>query len=546
MTTAASMSIPRFRPGLGVLVPAIRLPGDYSQVDRFRALARDGAAGFLVFGGDEELLPPFLRSLREAAGRPLLLMADAERGVGQQVAGCLELAPLLAVGATQSEERAYQHGRITAIEARAMGLNMVLAPVADVLSLRSNPIVGNRSFGANPGLVARLVAAWIAGAQDQGVLACAKHFPGHGHTAGDSHAELPTVDADAQTLRCRELPPFQAAVAAGVGAIMTAHVAYPALDSAPGVPATLSPRVLRQLLRDEMGFGGLVLSDALIMEGLLVAGGGERLTEAEASVRCVEAGCDIVLHPTDPYAVADALEAAAEKGRIDLLEVGSRLRLTLADLAVESPELQPVRGEHLYAAFGLARDALTALRNEAGLLPLDPARRRRTLAVLVDDDGEPRRGEAFRERSADFDLGFFHVTAGAAPPFSGALDGLLQDADLVWLGVACSIRAWKGRAGLSGELAELVSRILRVAGHKTVCVAFTAPGALDGVDPPPRTLVAAWGDASVCVRAALDAVLSGGASEGHRPVRFRGRVTARKPRRRRDLWICLFWLNGSP
>src|SRR5262249_51739153 len=137
------------------------LPGDYARADHFRALARDGAAGFLVFGGDDELLPAFLRSLRESAGRPLLVMTDAERGVGQQVAGCMELAPLMCVGATFSEDRAYQHGRTTAIEARAMGVNMVLAPVADVLSLPSNPIVGNRSFGSNPDLVARLVAAWI-------------------------------------------------------------------------------------------------------------------------------------------------------------------------------------------------------------------------------------------------------------------------------------------------------------------------------------------------------------------------------------------------
>jgi beta-glucosidase-like glycosyl hydrolase len=507
---------PRLRPGLGVLVPAIRLPGDYARVDFFRELARDGAAGFLVFGGDDELLPPFLRSLHEAAGRPLLTMTDAERGVGQQVNGCLHLPPLMSVGATFSEERAYQHGRTTGIEARAMGFNMLLAPVADVLSLPTNPILGNRSFGANPDLVAKLVAAWVAGAQDQGVLACAKHFPGHGDTASDSHAALPVVTAELELLRRRELKPFQAAVAAGVGAIMTAHVVYPALDATPGLPATLSRKILVDLLREEMGFGGLVLSDALIMEGVLLADGPTKISEAEAAVRSIAAGCDLVLHPTDPYEVATALEKAAVDGRIDLDAIDGRLQLTLADLAVDSPELQPVRAEHEYAAFGLARDALTVVRNDVRLLPLEN-KKRRVFGILLDDDDEPRREEMFRERAAEFAGGLSRCTPERAEPCAAEIRHKIAEAELVFLGVACSIRAWKGRAGLDPRLVRVMSEILRSAGDRTVVVNFSAPGAVAEVDPPPATLVAAWGDAPSCVRAAIDSVLSGGPLRGLDP-----------------------------
>jgi beta-glucosidase-like glycosyl hydrolase len=512
----ATAPFPRLRPGLAALVPAIRLPGDYARADHFRELARDGVAGFLVFGGDDELLPSFLRNLRESAGRPLLVMTDAERGVGQQVVGCLDLAPLMAVGATSSEERAYQHGRTTAIEARAMGINMVLGPVADVLSLASNPIMGNRSFGSNPELVARLVAAWIAGAQEQGVLACAKHFPGHGDTSADSHAALPVVDADLDLLTCRELKPFQAAVAAGVGAIMTAHVVYPALDATPGLPATLSRRVLVDLLREEMGFGGLVLSDAVIMEGVLVANDGSRITEAEASLRCIEAGCDLVLHPTDPYEVATALEKAAAEGRIDLMSIDGRLQLTLADLAVDSPDFQPMRAEHEYAAFGLARDGLTVIRNEAGLLPL-VAKRRSVFALIVDDDDDPKREEPFRERAADFPGGIARVTPATAESEGPRLLDRAAESDLVFVAVACSIRAWKGRAGLEPSLVRLLSDVLRAAGERTVVAVLSAPGAVGDVSPPPATLVAAWGDAPVCVRAAIDVVLSGGPLRGLDP-----------------------------
>ncbi len=513
----ASASFPRLRPGLAALVPAIRLPGDYARADHFRELARDGVAGFLVFGGDDELLPPFLASLRESAGRPLLVMTDAERGVGQQVQGCMDLPPLMAVGATSSEERAYQHGRTTAIEARALGINMVLAPVADVLSLSSNPILGNRSFGGNPELVARLVAAWIAGAQEQGVLACAKHFPGHGDTSADSHAALPVVGADRGLLARRELKPFQAAVAAGVGAVMTAHVVYPALDATPGLPATLSRKVLVDLLRDEMGFGGLVLSDAVIMEGVLIAADGSRISEAEASLRCIAAGCDLVLHPTDPYDVATALEKAASEGRVDLMSIDGRLQLTLADLAVDSPDFQPMRAEHEYAAFALARDGLTAVRNETRLLPL-VQRRRRVFGLLLDDDDEPRREDPFRERASDFAGGLLRVTSSTAGDDAAAVFDRVAEADLVFLAVACSIRAWKGRAGLDLPLARLAGEVLHRAGERTVVVVLSSTVAVADVAPAPATLVAAWGDAPVCVRAAIDVVLSGGPLRGLDPA----------------------------
>jgi hypothetical protein len=258
-----------------------------------------------------------------------------------------------------------------------------------------------------------------------------------------------------------------------------------------------------------------VLSDALIMEGLLLAGGGDKITEAEASLRSIAAGCDLLLHPTNPYEIADVLEKASAEGRVDLMSIDGRLQLTLADLSVESPEIQPMRAEHQYAAYGLARDSLTAIRNEGGLLPLR-AKGRSVLALLVDDDDEPRREEPFRERAAEFTAGFVRCTPSVSDETSRILDSV-ADADLVFLAVACSIRAWKGRAGLDPKLARLVGEVLRAAGNRTVVVVFSAPGALAGVEPAPSTLVAAWGDAPVCVRAAIDAVLTGGPLRGLDP-----------------------------
>jgi len=508
-----------------VLVPAVRLPRDYRRAEELRRLAREGVAGFLIFGGDRELLPAFVASLRRAAGRPLLIMTDAERGLGQQVHGCLTLPPLMAVGATLSEERAYEHGRLTALEARAMGINMVLAPVLDVLSRATNPIIGNRSLGANPGAVASLGVAWIAGAQDQGVLACAKHFPGHGDTDEDSHDALPTVSADAELLRARELVPFRAAVRAGVGAVMTAHVAYPALDPRPRMPASLSRPILVDLLRDDLGFGGLVISDALVMSGLLLAGEeGTPLEEPEAAVRCVEAGCDLLLHPADSDAVATALEAASEVGRVDLLAARSRVALTLADLVVESRGAHGVMPEHLYDVYGLARDSLAVLRNAGRRLPLARRPQETWLALLVDDDDEPGRAAPFTERAPDFAAGVVRLSDWRAKPgdedqggSNAALLRRVDVADGVLLAIACHQRAWKGRAGLKPGLLRLVATVLERADGRVVTLLLAAPGVLADLPVPPPTLVACWGDAPVSVRAALDLLLTGGPMRGLDP-----------------------------
>ncbi len=513
-----SVPVPRRCPGLGVLVPAIRLPRDYARVDHFRRLAADGVAGFLVFGGERDLMPALLAGLRQAARRPLLFMMDAERGVGQQVEGCLDLPPLLAVGATLSEERAYEHGRATALEARALGINMLLAPVADVLSHATNPIIGNRSFGANPETVASLTAAWISGAQDQGVLACAKHFPGHGDTSVDSHEGLPIVVADRETLDVRELVPFRAAVRAGVGAIMTAHVAYPALDPLPRLPASLSAHILQDVLRGELGFGGLIVSDALVMAGLLDSGEGpEPLSGAEAALRCISAGCDLLLYPDDAYVTAAALEEAHTAGHIDLQAIDGRLGLTLADLIVESREPQKLAADHLYDAYGLARDGITVIRDELPLLPLSVRPGDNVMALLIDDDNEPGREHAMRAAGHGFPAGFARVTDWDGDR-NGPLVSLVDEAALVVLAVACAQRAWKGRPGLKPSLRDLVGHVIERAEGRVVCLLLASPGVIADVRPQPRTLIAAWGDAPVSVRAALDVLLSGSPMRGLDPA----------------------------
>jgi beta-glucosidase-like glycosyl hydrolase len=236
----------------------------------------------------------------------LLLGSDLERGAGQQVRGLTELPPPAALGYLNDLDATYAAGSITGTEARAVGVSWAFAPVCDLDLEPRNPIVQTRAFGADAERVGLHAAAWIRGCQEHGVLACAKHYPGHGRTTTDSHEGLPIVDAAAAELQVVDVAPFRAAVGAGVGSVMPAHVAYPAWDGT-GVAATFSHPILAHL-RKALGFQGLVVTDAFIMAGATAAQG-----EGPAAAAALTAGCDMLLYPTDWAGVVRALDAVPQE-----------------------------------------------------------------------------------------------------------------------------------------------------------------------------------------------------------------------------------------
>ncbi|HWP35663.1 MAG TPA: beta-N-acetylhexosaminidase, partial [Thermodesulfobacteriota bacterium] len=298
------------------------------------ALVREGVAGVVYFrrnvqGGPEAIarLTAALQAEAAAAGRPPLLVAvDQEGGpVARLSAPFTEFPGARALGLAADERLAERVGRATAAELRAVGITVNLAPVVDVLTHPANPVMAGRTFGTDPALVARLGAALVRGLQAGGVAACAKHFPGHGDTDEDSHRTLPVVPHPLERLERVELPPFAAAVAAGVAMVMTAHVLYPALD--PDRPATLSARVVEGLLRRRLGFDGVVVSDDLEMAA--VAG---RFGWEEAVVAAVEAGCDLLLICHDAERQQRAIAALGRAVAIGRL-APARVEASLARLA---------------------------------------------------------------------------------------------------------------------------------------------------------------------------------------------------------------------
>jgi beta-N-acetylhexosaminidase len=372
------------------------------ESDGFKELRRqveqNHVGGIILFRGPIYESVYLVNLMQQFARLPLLISSDLEAGSGMRFEDATAFPWNMAVGATGNPDYARREGELTAREARALGVQQIFAPVADVNNNAGNPVINVRSFGEDPAEVARFVSAFIEGAQSAGVIATAKHFPGHGDTTTDSHRGLPVINVNRQRLESVELVPFRAAVNAGVGAVMTAHIALPQIDPTEiealprdsvlrpeyterevltenaVVPATLSPLVTGGLLRRGLDFDGIVVTDALDMSGLTLY-----FTQEEAAVRAVLAGADMLLKPGDPDAVARGLRGAVKGGRLNEVRIEESARRILAakyDLGLVKERTTPLEGldrvvsspDALKLADEVAEHAVTLVRDDVGLL----------------------------------------------------------------------------------------------------------------------------------------------------------------------------------
>ncbi len=462
-----------------MLFPALRWHAERGFEDERRLIDRAlelGVGGFVIFGGAAPMVEALTAELRARAQRPLLIGSDLERGAGQQFTGATALPPLAALGAVDDESFTERAAQITAREAMALGVNWIYAPVADIDLEPQNPIVGTRSFGSDPEHVQRHVRAWISGCHMAGAIACAKHFPGHGRTTDDSHATLPRVGATRAELDV-DLAPFRTAIDAGVDTIMTAHVVYPSLEPH-GVPATLSHTIVTELLKDELGFAGAVVTDALIMQG--VREGGRE--EGQAAVMAAAAGCDALLYPYDLDAVAAALADA----------VGRELDEERVQDANERLDALTRRSGPGGGAWGRDIDhrwandiAMRSLTMVRGVLRNDRAF---DLVTIDDDVGGPFEPPSRAPLVESLRAAGIEVTEVDLPGARPAVIAVYAD-----------IRAWKASVGLSADARRRLDAALAVRPDALVLL-FAHPRLAE--DLPGSNVLAAWGGEAGMQRAA--------------------------------------------
>jgi beta-N-acetylhexosaminidase len=392
----------------GTAVQGFRNP----ESDEFDKIRRDvvqfHVGGVHVHGGDPAAVALMINEMQRAAKVPLLIADNFEGGAGWTFFGATRFPMGMAIGATGDEHVAYHVAKVTAEEGRAIGVNVNFYPVADVNNNPANPIINIRSFGEDPARVAAFVSEYVRGAQENGQMATAKHFPGHGDVATDSHLQMPVLPVARERLETLELPPFRAAIAAGVDAVMTAHIDVPALEPEKGLPSTLSRNVLTGLLRNDLHFGGVIFTDSMGMRGIT-----SNFKEDEATLRAIEAGADVILGPPNVEVSFNAIKAAVQSGRIPVSRIDDSVRRILhAKMQIGLDHYKPADVNRLADVVGtkahrdlaqqIADRSVTLVRDNRKVLPLVPSAETRILHInLLDSRSGWREGPVGRVTSAE-------------------------------------------------------------------------------------------------------------------------------------------------
>lgn len=512
------------------------LSSDSPEFDRLREqVQKHGAGGLIISIGLPHSYAAKLNALQRLAKVPLLVATDMETGPGMRLAGAYTLPHLLpqgggtvmpnamAFGATRSDSLARAAGRVTAREARAVGVHVTFGPVLDVNSNPLNPIINVRSFGEDPALVARLGAAFVAGAQAGGLLTAGKHFPGHGDTEVDSHIGLPAIAADRARLDTLELVPFRAVIQAGAEALLTAHIAVVGVEGPNAPPASLSPRMSTRLLREELGFEGLVFTDALNMGAVT-----RRYGINQAAVEAVIAGADILLQPIDPGAAIDTVMEAVRAGRITEERIDASVRRILRAKAraglhrqreVDPAAVERVVGvrEHTDLAQQVAERSITLARDRTGLVPL-ASTARRVLVLTFADGSDLLAGRAFTSALAGEGrrVDAVRLDERTSPAEYAALLARADSADVVIATAYVVPREYRGTVAAAAGFPEFV-QALATARKPVVAVSFGSPYLLGSFAAVPAYLLA-WGGADVSQRAAARALLGQSPITGRLPV----------------------------
>lgn len=514
-----------------------------------RNVTENKIGGVIFFGAPIYETTHIANRMQEAAKIPLLMSLDAETGIGMRFEDATNFPWAMAVTATGDPEYARRMGVVTGREARAIGIQHVYAPVLDVNNNADNPVINVRSFGEDPADVARFGVAFMEGVQSQKVIATAKHFPGHGDTAVDSHRGLPIIELPRERLNSLELAPFRKAVEAGIGAVMIAHIALPQIDNeqvkplkeyqggdaeagaeivsqTATIPATLSSKVQTDILRKEMGFKGLIVSDAMSMSGLTLY-----FTQEEAGVRAFLAGTDILEKPSDVDAMLRGLKAAVESGRIPMARLDESVTRQIAwkhELGLFKEKITPLEdidrvvgnAETVALTDEIATKAMTLVRNED--IPLDRSKRIAVVGISNGFDGPSTMNSLVATlRSNGLKFTPAYIQENSLQQQVDAARKAINEADIVIFGLYGRVRSGaKNSVGVPDNGAAILREAL-ATDKKVIGVSFGNPYVL-GSFPEMKTYLVAYGDMPSLQRAAARSLLGEQDITGKLPITLPG------------------------
>lgn len=507
------------------------IPGSYAAFDDSAYAIVQGwvdslqVGGIIVSIGSPLDVAMKLNRLQQRSVLPLLIAADLEGGASIRLTGATPFPPNMAVAAAGREEDAYEVGRVTALEGRAVGIHLAFAPVADINNNPANPIINTRSFGEDPHTVGRMVAAAIRGMQDNGLLATAKHFPGHGDTGTDSHLELPVIPASWSRLDTLELVPFRAAIDAGVALVMSGHLSLPQFVSDPHRPATLDPEILTGLLRDSLGFKGIVVTDALDMGGIVNTYGA-----GEAAVQAFLAGSDLLLMPSDPGQAIAAMTNAVESGRVtyERLERSVRrvllVKWRLGLLARRTVPLDSIpatvgSARFLAAARSIAERSIVLVADSQGTIDSMRAGPRSVALITYGEENAGSVGNTLARqlRAEGHRVALFRLWPPSGSASFDSARAVIRRNNYTVFAVSVKASASKGTIGIPETLTRLMDETSRR--RRAAVVSLGSPYVAQEMKHL-RSYLLAWGSGSLSEWAAARALAGSAQITGQLPVRL--------------------------
>ena len=496
----------------------VRIRGDFYNTENYtrknlESMIRDkGIGGVITFGGSIHGTYHNIQYFQSLSKIPLLVAADYERGIGQWMKGGTLFPTNMAIVATDNPEYAYMQGAVTAKEAQAIGVNVTFSPVMDINNNQDNPIINFRSYGDDPIKVSEFGSSFIKGIQDNGVIACAKHYPGHGNTSVDSHTSLPIIEGSVEELMQIEFYPFKKAVESGVEMIMTGHIALPSIDSTL-LPASHSPLITKGILRDEWGFDGLIVTDGLEMGALTKSS-----WAGESAIRAIEAGSDILLLPINVDKTISSILSAVHSGRLSESRIDrsveriwdakarSGLFRTQGIIQWSNVEKNINLIESSNVAKTIARESITIVKDEFNYLPITKRKFRKLTHIHISTDEDVKQmlspfSNDIRRTHRNVEEVF--VQEQISDYRMQELIGKAESSNMTIVSMLVRIRMDKGIATIDSTHAEFL-RQLNKRKIPFIAVSFGSPYLPDYSYIP--TYIAAYGYGGVSLRAAADAV----------------------------------------